>query len=264
MSHEVLIEGGRLSEAGQSFCLVIVTATKGSTPRGAGAMMLVRADGSSIGTIGGGAVENVSIEEAKAAILDGQTRAKTYALDEKVEGVPTGSICGGQMEVFFAPTPAREVLYVFGGGHVGKATAAIAAEAGWQVEIFDDRAEMITRERHPHATRLHTEDIVTHARQLQLKPTDFVAIVTHRHDLDFEILKEILPKGAGYVGVIASRVKAAEFRKELAAAGFREEDIVKVHMPIGLSIHAQTPEEIAVAIVAEMIEVRRRSESQAR
>ncbi|MBM3325200.1 MAG: XdhC family protein, partial [Calditrichaeota bacterium] len=73
MSHEVLIEGGRLSEAGQSFCLVIVTATKGSTPRGAGAMMLVRADGSSIGTIGGGAVENVSIEEAKAAILDGQT-----------------------------------------------------------------------------------------------------------------------------------------------------------------------------------------------
>jgi xanthine dehydrogenase accessory factor len=259
MNHEVLIEAGRLAEAGQAFCLVMVTATKGSTPRRAGAMMLVRADGSSVGTIGGGAVENASIEEAKAAILDGQPRARTYALDEKMEGVATGSICGGQMEVFFAPTPARDVLYIFGGGHVGKATVAIAAEAGWQVEVFDDRPEMATRERHPRAARLRTGDVVALARELKLKPTDFVAIITHRHDLDFEILKEILPKSAGYVGVIASRTKAAEFRKELAASGFREEDIEKVHMPIGLSIHAQTPEEIAVAIVAQMIEIRRNS-----
>ena len=217
--------------------------------------MLVRGDGSSVGTIGGGAVESVSIEEAKAAILDGQARMRTYALDEKVEGLPTGSICGGQMEVFFAPTPAREVLYLFGGGHVGKATAAIAAQAGWQVEVFDERADMAAAERHPHATRVHTGDVVAQARELQLKATDFVAIVTHRHDLDFAILKEILPKGAGYIGVIASRVKAAEFRKELAAAAFRTEDIEKVHMPIGLSIHAKTPEEIAVAIVAQMIEI---------
>ncbi len=259
MSHEVLIEAGGLSEAGQAFCLVIVTVTKGSTPRQAGAMMLVRADGSSIGTIGGGAVESASIEEGKAAILDGQVRMRIYALDEKVEGVPIGSICGGQMEVFFAPTPAREVLYLFGGGHVGKATATIAAQAGWQVEIFDDRPEMATRERHPHATRLHTGDIVARARELKVEPKDFVTIVTHRHDLDFAILKEILPKGAGYIGVIASRAKAAEFRKELTDAGFQAEDIDKVHMPIGLSIHARTPEEIAVAIVAQMIEIRRSS-----
>jgi xanthine dehydrogenase accessory factor len=264
MNQEVFVEAGRLAEAGQAFCLVVVTSTKGSTPRRAGAMMLVRADGSSVGTIGGGAVESVSIEEAKAAILDEQTRARTYALDEKVEGVATGSICGGQMEVFFAPAPARAVLYLFGGGHVGKATATMAAQAGWQVEVFDERAEMATSERHPHVARLHTGDVVVQARELQLKATDFVAIVTHRHDLDFEILKEILPKGAGYIGVIASRVKAAEFRGELAAAGFRSQDIEKVHMPIGLSIHAQTPEEIAVAIVAQMIEIRRGSNKQTR
>lgn len=256
MNCEVFIESGRLAEAGQAFCLVIVTATKGSTPRQAGAMMLVRADGSSVGTIGGGAVESASIEEAKAAILDGQARMRTYALDEKVEGVPTGSICGGQMEVFFAPTPAREVLYLFGGGHVGKATASIAAEVGWSVEVFDERPEMLTPERHPRATRLHSGDIVAQARELKVGPKDFVAIVTHRHDLDLAILKEILPKGAGYVGVIASRQKAAEFRKELAAAGFTSEEIEKVHMPIGLSIHSQTPEEIAVSIVAQMIEIR--------
>jgi len=259
VSHEVFIEAGRLAEAGQSFCLVSVTSTKGSTPRQAGAMMVMRADGSSIGTIGGGAVESACIEEAKAAILDGQARMRIYALDEKVEGVPTGSICGGQMEVFFAPTPARAVLYLFGGGHVGKATAMIAAQVSWQVEVFDERSEMATRERHPHATRLHTGDIVAQARELKAGPKDFVAIVTHRHDLDLAILKEILPKGAGYIGVIASRAKVAEFRKELTAAGFRAEDIEKVHMPIGLAIHAQTPEEIAVAIVAQMIEIRRAS-----
>ncbi|MFH1010534.1 MAG: XdhC family protein, partial [bacterium] len=263
-SHEVLIEAGWLAEAGQAFCLVIVIGTKGSTPRQAGAMMLVRADGSCVGTIGGGAVESASIEEGKAAILDGQARMRTYALDEKAEGVPTGSICGGQMEVFFAPTPARAVLYLFGGGHVGRATAAIAAEAGWQVEVFDERAEMAASERHPHATRVHTGNVVAQARELKLKPSDFVAIVTHRHDLDFAILKEILPKGAGYIGVIASRVKAAEFRKELTVAGFQAEDIERVHMPIGLAIHAQTPEEIAVAIVAEMIEIRRGSKKQVR
>jgi xanthine dehydrogenase accessory factor len=115
---------------------------------------------------------------------------------------------------------------------------------------------MLTPERHPRATRLHSGDIVAQARELKVGPKDFVAIVTHRHDLDLAILKEILPKGAGYVGVIASRQKAAEFRKELAAAGFTSEEIEKVHMPIGLSIHSQTPEEIAVSIVAQMIEIR--------
>jgi xanthine dehydrogenase accessory factor len=255
MNRDVYIEAGRLAEAGQAFCTVLITATKGSTPRKAGTMMLVRADGSSVGTVGGGSAEVLATREAQEALRDGQARLKKYALEEDADGTPTGSLCGGEIEVFFAPTLSRDVLYLFGGGHVGKATAAIAAEAGYRVEIFDERPEALSRERHPKASALHVGDCVAHARALALGPHDFV-VIAHRHDLDLEILKEIFSKGAGYIGVIASRKKAVHFRKELAAAGHSAEAIEKVHMPIGLPIGAQTPEEIAVAIVAQMIEIR--------
>jgi len=256
MNRDVYTEAGRLAEAGQAFCIVLITATKGSTPRKVGAMMLVRADGSCAGTIGGGAVETAAKNEALDALRDGHARSRQYALDEKVEGVPTASMCGGQMEVFFAPTPPRDVLYLFGGGHVGKETATIAAQAGWQVELFDERPDLVARERHPSASGLHTGDIMDRARKLVLGQHDFVLLITHRHDLDLALLKVILPKNPRYIGVIASRKKAAEFRKELAAAGHSAETIERVHMPVGLSIGAQTPAEIAVAIVAQMIEIR--------
>lgn len=257
MNRDIFTEAGRLAEAGQSFCLALITATKGSTPRKAGTMMLVRSDGSLVGTVGGGGAEALAKREALQALRDGRVRLRKYTLEKDAEGMATGSLCGGEIEVFFAPTPPRDVLHLFGGGHVGKPTAAIAAEVGWQVQVFDERPEMAERERHTRAASLHTGDIVALAGELALGPQDFVVIVTHRHDLDLALLKVLLPKNPGYIGVIASRAKAAQFRKELAAAGHPAEAIEKVHMPVGLSIHAQTPEEIAVAIIAQMIEVRR-------
>lgn len=257
MNHDVLIEAGKLAEAGKGFCLVTVTATKGSTPRKAGTMMLVRSDGSTIGTVGGGVTETVAAREALEALRNGKAFMQNYTLDEDPDGKSTGSICGGKMDVFFSPTLPNNVLYLFGGGHVGKATASIAAEAGWRVEIFDERSGLVTRERHPKAAAFHSGDVLESARELEFGPQDYVILMTHTHERDFALLKEIIGKDAGYIGVIASRTKAVLFRKELAAAGYSSEAIEKIHMPIGLSIHAQTPEEIAIAIVAQMIEIRR-------
>jgi len=257
MNSEIFIEAGRLAESGKGFCLAIVVATKGSTPRKAGAIMLVRSDGSSIGTVGGGGAEAEARKEALKALQDGLPRLNKFTLEEDAEGIPTGSICGGKIEIFFMPTRPRNVLYLFGAGHVGKATAAIAAQSGFRVEIFDNRPELLTPERHPDAAAFHRGDCIAHARELMIHPEDFVILMTHRHDFDFELLKILLPKDPGYIGAIASHKKAALFRKDLAASGFTSEQIEKVHMPIGLSIHAETPEEIAVAIVAQLIDVKR-------
>ncbi len=257
MNSEIFIEAGRLAESGKGSCLAVVTATKGSTPRKAGAMMLVRSDGSSIGTVGGGGAEAEARKEALKALQDGQPRLNKFTLDEDAEGIPTGSICGGKIEIFFMPMRPRNVLYLFGAGHVGKATAAIASQAGFRVEIFDNRPKLLTPERHPEAAALHRGNCLTQARELTLRPEDFVILMTHRHELDFELLKILLPKNPGYIGAIASRKKAALFRKDLAAAGHTSQQIEKVRMPIGLSISAETPEEIAIAIVAQLIEVKR-------
>lgn len=261
MNSEIFIEAGRLAESGKGFCLAIVTATKGSTPRKAGAMMLVRSDGSSIGTVGGGGVEAEAHTEALEALKDGQPRLRKYTLSEANEEITSAGICGGEVDIFFTPTLPNETLYIFGAGHVGKATAAFAAQAGFRVEIFDDRPELLTPERHPEAAALHSGDCMAHARELTIRSEDFVVLMTHRHDFDFDLLKILLPKTPGYIGAIASRKKAAQFQNDLRAAGYAPEQIEKVHMPIGLSISAETPEEIAIAIVAQLIEVKRTQNS---
>ena len=261
MNSEIFIEAGRLADSGKGFCLAIVTATKGSTPRKAGTMMLVRADGSSIGTVGGGGAEAVAHKEALKALQDGQPRRRKYALEEDAEGIPTGSVCGGEIEIFFAPTLPHDVLYLFGAGHVGKATATIAAQAGFRVELFDNRPELKAVDGNG---QLHDTAIVNYDQAGQLIPDgnqNYVVITTFAHESDEIVLQQMLGRKICYLGMMGSQAKVAAIMYNLQNLGYSEKQLSQVHAPVGLTIYSHTPAEIAVSIAAEIIQEKNRPNS---
>jgi xanthine dehydrogenase accessory factor len=241
--------------------LVTVVASKGSTPRHPGAKMIVKGDGSIIGTIGGANLEFLASKEALTALEDGKTRKVTYLLYEDNvtiagEKQPTGMICGGEVELFFEPLVGAPILYLFGAGHVAKPTAHIAALCGFTVRVFDQRAEMATKDRFPEAGELIVDDLTVASQKIEPVEDSYAVIVTAGHDTDYAVLKNVLKKPFYYIGVICSRRKKKILLEKLAQEGFSEEIITKIHTPIGLDIGSETPEEIAVSIVAELIKVK--------
>jgi xanthine dehydrogenase accessory factor len=241
--------------AGAPAALVTVTRIGGSTPRSSGARMLVRADGSIVGTVGGGTFEHRVIGEALEAIRTGTPR--TYAVHLTRD---LGMCCGGAMEAFVEPLRVQEHLVVYGAGHVGTATARIAHALGFEVWVCDERDELATADRFPEGTRLVADDPRRHLDELPWGPHAYHLVVTHSHALDQDLLEQILPRPFAYVGMIGSRAKVAKFFLRFKAAGIDEELFRKVSAPVGLDIGAETPEEIAVAICAELVRVRRRAE----
>ncbi len=239
-----------------SAVLVTVVAVKGSAPREPGAKMLVKADGSISGTIGGAIMERKAIEEALKAIEDGKPRKVTYLLHEEEDSgakIETGMICGGEMELFIEPLIPAATLYLFGAGHVGRPTAHIASLCGFRVKVFDSRPEMASKERFPEAGEIIVRDLNQASEELEAAVDSYAVVVTHSHDSDYAVLRKILSKSFKYIGVISSRRKWKIMRKKLADEGFSQEQLDSVHSPIGLDIGSQTPEEIAVSIVAELI-----------
>jgi len=248
-------EAGELDRAGRAFCLVTVAETSGSVPRRAGAAMLVRDDGSTIGTIGGASIERTCAEVALEVIASGKPVLRKYSLND-VEGKETGSICGGSVTILFHPRPARRILHLFGAGHVARPTAHLAAMAGYSVIVYEEKEEYADRESFPDAMSIRVGDPVRSAEKATFSERDAVIIMTGSHKVDFEILKALKDRKVAYLGVIASRKKAVHMRKELKAAGWTEAAIDAVHAPIGLDIPARTPGEIAISIAAELITVR--------
>ena len=238
--------------------LVTVIATKGSTPHDAGTKMLVCADGTVYGTIGGSAVEAMLIEEAKYCIRSGEIKTEWHDLDDG-ERKDTGMICGGKMEFFIEPIMPAPHLYIFGGGHVALPLARFASQVGFSYTIVEDRKEFAQKERFPDARDI----IITTAEDIDDKisfaESDYVAIVTRSHDLDYESLKMVLKNQVKYIGLIASKRKKKQVFTRLKEEGFPENKIKQIHSTIGLDIAAQTPEEIAVSIVAELIKVKNKN-----
>jgi xanthine dehydrogenase accessory factor len=232
-----------------------VIRAEGSTPREAGAKMVIAGDGRSWGTIGGGSVEASVIREAASVIGEGIPRIVDYELEE---GSPTGdALCGGRMEILMEPLPKAEILYVFGAGHVARPLVAMAKEAGFSVTVIDPRPELATRERFSQADEIVITDFAEAAAALQPGPDVYVVVVTPDHEHDEEVVRATLNESYGYVGMIGSRKKVAAVVSHLKDDGFAEETIQRLHSPIGLEIGAETPEEIAVSIVAELVAVRR-------
>jgi xanthine dehydrogenase accessory factor len=249
-------ELSELEKQGASAALVTVIRTQGSTPREAGAKMIVRPDGTISGTVGGSAVEALVIREAQEALREGKARIVQHELLDAQSD--TGMICGGRMEFFIEPLQRLPQLYIFGGGHIGLPLARFAAELGYPHSIFDDRPEFVSAERFRQASARHEGPFAELTKNLELVQPAFIVVVTRCHDTDLAVLRGVLGKPYEYLGLICSRKKKVEVFRILEAEGFARAEIEGIHAPIGLEIGSQTPAEIAVSIMAEIISVHRR------
>lgn len=246
-------EMAKLTAEGRAFVLATVVQTEGSCPQKAGAKIVVLSDGSLRGTVGGGAIEQKIIEEAKLLLADraaGSRMLQTHLTHD------LGMCCGGSMSVFLDKVVAGERLVVFGAGHVGRALYELGRAAGFQVVVADGRPEWLTEERFPDAERLLGDPLET-ARTLPQDANSFTCVLTHDHGLDQDLIEILLKRPFKYLGMIGSGRKAAKLRTRLEAQGFAPADIARVRSPMGVEIGAQSPEEIAVSIVAELVAVRR-------
>ena len=316
----------------ESFVLVSVIDSAGSTPRGSGAKMAVFADGSHMGTIGGGNVEYLSVQQAMESIAQKKSLTKGFLLT-KNQKADIGMICGGNVEVsfeyvdgqkesyrkridymlelyekdmdawlvtamrdgavyeigvydkqnglqFMTTVSAEQIapylknksvrtdtepqclvepliqsgcVYVFGGGHVAQELVPVISHVGFRVVVFEDRETFAKPELFPgvHQTMLGSFD--TLSEQITVRENDYIVIMTRGHESDYTILRQILPMKTAYVGLIGSRHKIAATTKRLLADGISEQDIARMHTPIGLPIKAETPAEIAISIASEMI-----------
>ena len=317
-------------EAGEPVELVTILSSGGSTPRGAGAMMAVFADGRAAGTIGGGSVEFEAQKTAAALLPSGGECRKSFRFVQG-EAASLGMVCGGDVTLQFQYLPGgdpgaiavmrnlveadgrsadtwlvlrfqgervaamgtadragtrhldaspaeleallenRAVLwedwfaapavragrtYVFGGGHVSRALVPVLAGVGFRPVVYDDRPEFADPALFPAAEGVLCGDFTDLARQVTVTADDYVVVMTRGHQADYEVLTQVLRSGARYLGCIGSKRKLALCRDRLLQAGFTPEEYARLHAPIGLAIGAQTPEEIAVSVAAEMIAVR--------
>lgn len=244
----------QLSDEGRAFVVATVVDSSGSTPQKAGSKMLVLEDGSLRGTVGGGAIELQIVEAARALLRD--ENATTHMLDTHLTH-DLGMCCGGRMRVFLEKHAGTARLWVFGAGHVGRELATLASHAGFRVEVVDSRADWASPERFP-GLAVTLKDPSDVAKALPGGRDAYFCVTTHDHPLDQACLEALLRKPFAYLGVIGSRRKAERFRMRLGAAGFSADELARFESPMGLPIGALTPAEIAVSIVARLIEVRRR------
>ena len=238
----------------QPATLCTVIKTSGSTPRHSTSKMLVYPDGHILGTVGGGELENRVIQEALASLSDGQPRNLAYSMADPGRGDP--GLCGGQVEVFVEPILPSPMLVVVGGGHVGKAVAHLAKWLGFRVAVSDDRAEFCTPEANPDANEFYPVPLAELPRYLTVTPQTALVLTTRGSNVDVAGLPALLDTPASYIGVIGSRRRWATTVKELHESGISDDVLKRIHSPMGLGIGAETPEEIAVSILAEVLMVR--------
>ncbi len=253
---QVLEAALKAEAAGEAAALVTVVATTGSTPQKAGARMLVFADGRIVGTIGGGCLEAEMGSRAREAIHGRAPRLVSYDLTPDQAG-EDGLVCGGRMQVFIEPIEGTPVLCLFGAGHVAQPLARMAKACGFRVEVADDRIKFANPERFPDADAIVVDEFTGAAGRMTLGPQTYAIVVTRGHKGDAEALQAVLGRGLRFVGLLGSRPKVVHLFATLQERGVSREELARVHAPLGLEIGAQTPEEIAVSILAEMIAVRR-------
>lgn len=245
----------RLSEAGEAAALVTVIGAAGSAPRGMGAAMAVRADGSIVGTVGGGQLEMLVIEHALEAIADSRPRRYRYDFS----GGPEQNLdkaCIGRNEFFIQPCGRRPRLYICGAGHIGAALAPMAQQAGFLVSLIDDREGYPASAVCTGGIRGLSGPFVETIESLAFDETTSVVVVTYGHLQDEAVLRVCLHKPWGYLGMIGSKAKVARTFRALDEDAASHAQLARIHAPIGLDIGGRAPGEIAVGVVAELIAVR--------
>jgi xanthine dehydrogenase accessory factor len=249
----------RLRKDGRRGAVATIVNVRGSIPSFKTAKMLVRDDGSIVGTIGGGCVEGEVWQVAREVMESEKPRTLSFDLNQDPK-YDTGLVCGGTLEIFVEPILPPAELYIFGAGHVATSLYQVARIAGFDITIVDDREAYASRQRFPEAQNVIAEDFDKAAAQLTPCESSYIVIVTRGHRDDMRMLRWAVHTPARYIGMIGSKRKTITIFKELQAEGLAPELFDRVHAPIGLDIGAVTPEEIAVSITAELIAARRKVE----
>jgi xanthine dehydrogenase accessory factor len=244
-----------LRRRGQTAVLATIVSTRGSAPRKEGAKMLVQNDGQIIGTVGGGDLEYQIYKKALQLIEGNESQLAHFELTNE-DASKEGMLCGGTVDVFIEPIKPLPVLFIFGGGHISFSLARIGKMVDFRVVVIDDRPEFANAERFPEADETIVGDMASVIPQLDINRSSYIVIVTRGHQNDAQVLEWAATTPAAYVGMIGSKRKVHAAFSYLKTKGITQEQLDRVHSPIGLPIGAETPEEIAVSIMAEIIQVR--------
>lgn len=246
----------RIRQRGEKAALATIIGRKGSIPRKDAAKMLVRADGSTLGTIGGGCTEGEVWREALTVMREEKTKTLHFELMEE-EPTESGLLCGGTMEVYIEPILPDPVVYIFGAGHISQALCRVAKSVGFKVTVVDDRANYANPQRFPEADEILVDEFERALPTLTINDTSYIIIVTRGHAYDQTILHWAVQTDARYIGLLGSRRKIKILYDNLHAASIPAEQLNRVCGPIGVEIGSETPEEIAVSIAAELIATRK-------
>ena len=246
-----------LEKNNQSAALCTVTKSEGSTPRHVGSKMLVYPDGTFIGTVGGGDLEHRVLGEAWVALGDGKPRYLHYNMADPSRGDP--GVCGGQVEVFVEPILPAATIVVIGAGHVGKAVVHLAKWLGFRVVVSDDRPEFCDPDTTPGADEYYPVEMGKLGEQLKITQRTYLVVTSRGSSVDVVGLPSLLESDAAYIGIIGSKRRWATTVKGLKEKGVKDDLIAKVHSPLGLELEAETPEEIAVSIMAEIMMLRNKA-----
>jgi len=252
---EIYQELANIAVKGERAVLATVISSRGSVPRKAGAKMVIKGDGTLVGSIGGGNVEQAVQEKAIAVMKSGEPQMMHFDLSGK--GEEAWMICGGQMDVFLEPILPAETLYLFGAGHLSQSTAAMDKMLGLRVVVIDPRPDYNNNDRFTNADSLVVEEYDNAFSKLNVDENSYIVIYTPGHVSDEKCLQFAVGTAAKYVGMIGSKKKVKEIKERLRKKGVSQQQLDGIHAPIGLEINAQTPEEIAVSILAEITKVRR-------
>ncbi len=239
-----------LIKNGKSAALCTITKTEGSTPRKAGSKMLVYKTGEIQGSIGGGALEKECIKNALEVLKSSQAQVFKHKLEKD-----HAMSCGGVVEIFIEPLNVQKKLYIFGGGHIGKALSEFSEKLQFQVTVIDSRNEIFAHYTNTNVKTLNLS-IEKAFETLEFDENVFICSIMHEHGLDKELIASALKRKFAYLGMIGSSRKIAQTQQFLLEKGFAQAEIEKINMPMGLSINCETPEEIAISILAKLIDVR--------
>ncbi|MDD4076158.1 MAG: XdhC/CoxI family protein [Eubacteriales bacterium] len=254
---EILIEQLKAGKSKKNYAVATIIKAEGSTPRESG-KMLVFADGKTIGTVGGGRVERMAAADAVACIASGANACKEYTLLEEGSGI--GMSCGGNVTMFIEVYRVKPQLIMCGAGHVGGALIKLAQFCGYDVTLVDTRPDEYIQDKIELAdTFVHVEDFYQGVKELDVPEGCCFVIATFGHAYDGEALEAALSKNASYVGMVGSKRKVGTLFASLREKGFTKEQLDNVYTPIGLDIGSETPEEIALSVMAEIMQLKKGS-----
>jgi xanthine dehydrogenase accessory factor len=239
-----------LAKEGRAAALCTIIRTKGSTPRKAGSKLIVTSDEKTFGSVGGGKLEKEVLSDALQCIAEGKTLLNSYSPGADSEGQSYG-----EAEIFIDPLPQKNKLYIFGAGHVGQAVSALAIQYGFEVSLIDHREELMDLIDIKGIKKIKGQYLEV-LEKLLFDARTYILVMTNTHESDEEVTYSCAQKKHAYLGMIGSKKKVKEAIASFKKKGMDEKDISKIDMPVGVPINCETPAEIAISIIARLIDIK--------